>query len=55
MYFMELFCQPNGELLKFEEEQAMQIKYDIGLPLQAPPSDSAQFKVFEQQATIADG
>lgn len=42
-YFKELFCQPNGEFLKFEEEQAMQIKYEIGLPLQAPPANSAQF------------
>ena len=54
-YFKELFCQPNGEFLKFEEEQAMKIKYDVGLPLQAPPSDSAQFKAFEQQAIVADG
>ena len=47
-YFKELFVLPSGELLKFNQEQAQRIKYEISLPLQAPPASSQSFKVFKQ-------
>lgn len=36
-HFNKLFVNKDGEMIKFSKAEADKIKYDVSLPLQAPP------------------